>query len=66
MFDVVVHVQVKEPEHRVGQHGPRRGPVIKDVLGQPEVLRATLVREDMQAFRRKLPFLNDADRFSVR
>ena len=34
--------------------------------GQPKVLRATLVREDMQAFRRKLPFLNDADRFSVR
>ena len=34
--------------------------------GQPKTLRATLVREDMQAFRRKLPFLNDADRFSVR
>ena len=34
--------------------------------GQPKTLRTTLVREDMQAFRRKLPFLNDADLFGVR
>jgi len=34
--------------------------------GQPTTLRATLAREDMLTFRRKLPFLNDADRFGVR
>lgn len=34
--------------------------------GQPKVLRATLVQKDMIDFRRKLPFLNDADRFGVR
>lgn len=34
--------------------------------GDSKTLRATLVREDMLAFRRKLPFLDDADRFGVR
>ena len=34
--------------------------------GETKELRATLIRADMLAFRRKLPFLNDADRFSVR
>lgn len=34
--------------------------------GEAKTLRATLVREDLVAFRRKLPFLNDADRFGVR
>jgi omega-amidase len=34
--------------------------------GQPTTLRATLARENMLTFRRKLPFLNDADRFGVR
>ena len=34
--------------------------------GSPAVLRATLDRKDMLAFRRKLPFLEDADRFGVR
>ena len=34
--------------------------------GSPAVLRATLDRQDMLTFRRKLPFLQDADRFGVR
>jgi predicted amidohydrolase len=34
--------------------------------GSPAVLRATLDRQDMLAFRKKLPFLEDADRFGVR
>jgi len=34
--------------------------------GESKVLRATLVRENMLTYRRKLPFLNDADRFGVR
>jgi methionine aminotransferase len=34
--------------------------------GQPCLLHATLVKEDMVTFRRKLPFLADADRFRVR
>ena len=29
--------------------------------GRPATLKATLYREDMMAFRRKLPFLEDAD-----
>ena len=34
--------------------------------GESKALRATLVRDDLVAFRRKLPFLDDADRFGVR
>ena len=34
--------------------------------GQPAALRATLDAADMQAFRKKLPFLEDADRFGLR
>ena len=34
--------------------------------GKSKVVRATLVQKDMIDFRRKLPFLNDADRFGVR
>lgn len=34
--------------------------------GKPKALHATLEKEDMLAFRNKLPFLNDADRFGVR
>ena len=34
--------------------------------GKPKALHATLEKEDMLAFRNKLPFLDDADRFGVR
>ncbi|MDA0903465.1 MAG: amidohydrolase [Bacteroidetes bacterium] len=34
--------------------------------GQPNALHATLVKEELLAFRRKLPFLADADRFGIR
>jgi omega-amidase len=34
--------------------------------GASKAVYATLQREDMMAFRRKLPFLGDADRFGVR
>ena len=34
--------------------------------GKPKALHATLDKEDMLAFRQKLPFLDDADRFGVR
>ena len=34
--------------------------------GKSKVVRATLVQKDMIDFRRRLPFLNDADRFGVR
>ena len=34
--------------------------------GASKTVCATLKREDMMAFRRKLPFLSDADRFGVR
>ena len=34
--------------------------------GSPAVLSATLDRQDMLAFRKRLPFLEDADRFGVR
>ena len=44
------------------------GEVLTDAGGDGEAktLRATLERENMMSFRRKLPFLNDADRFGVR
>ena len=44
------------------------GHVLADAGGEghPAVLRATLDASNMEAFRRKLPFLNDADRFGVR
>ncbi|MGB0247511.1 MAG: nitrilase-related carbon-nitrogen hydrolase, partial [Flavobacteriales bacterium] len=34
--------------------------------GQPAILRTTLEAAEMQAFRKKLPFLEDADRFGLR
>ena len=34
--------------------------------GASKALSATLQHDDMMAFRRKLPFLSDADRFGVR
>ena len=44
------------------------GHVLADAGGEghPAVLRATLDASNMEAFRRKLPFLDDADRFGVR
>ena len=44
------------------------GSVLADAgaTGQPVALRASLKHDDMMAYRRKLPFLEDADRFGIR
>ena len=38
VLEVVVHVQVEEPQHRVHVHGARVQPVVEDVLAQAGVL----------------------------
>ena len=53
MLDVVVHVQVQEPEHRVHVHRARVQSVIEHVLAQPGVLREAEEQQQPDAVERR-------------